>query len=62
MNNTNTIKCKKCGHDKNDHLKWVRNPDFNHSSEKELDSGICKISDCDCRLFEKILTQAKIYG
>lgn len=53
MNKTNTIKCKKCGHDKNDHCKWVRNPDFNYSSDKELNACVCKISTCGCKFFEK---------
>ena len=53
MNKANTSKCKKCGHDKSDHCKWVRDPDLNHASDKELNAGVCKISSCDCNFFEK---------
>ena len=50
MNNT---KCEKCGHDKKDHCKFVINPNFNYGSDKELNSGVCKITNCDCKLFKE---------
>lgn len=53
MDNSNTIKCKRCNHDKSEHFKFVRNPDFNNGSEKELNAGVCNISGCDCKFFEK---------
>lgn len=51
MDNTNTTKCKKCGHDKSDHDKFfIGKPDFNHASNYDL---TCKIRGCDCKSFEE---------
>jgi len=54
MDDTNIIRCKKCGHDEMDHYKLVKNPDFNHGPDKELDAGVCKVPDCNCKLFEEV--------
>jgi hypothetical protein len=53
MNNINITKCKKCGHEKNNHGKFEVNPDFNNASDKELNIDVCKVHGCDCKFFEK---------